>query len=246
MISFWTALGFLTISPVPKRISMGNDDLGKSAVWFPLIGVVIGGLVALAYTGLTLILSSQLAAALSVALWILLTGGLHMDGLADCCDGMFHASSPERRLEIMKDPRLGAFGAAGMILMIVLKISALASLPVRTIWIALPLAASLARWMLLWAALASPARPDGLGAAFQKGLRPMVIALGAIYPLAFCFFAGLRGGIAILLAASITFAITRLARARLGGMIGDVLGCLVEVVELATLIAFAVQPIHIL
>src|SRR3972149_12177437 len=107
MNSFWTALGFLTILPTPKSVSIKQGEFGNSATWFPFVGLLIGTLVALAYFGFHFVLPSLLSSALCVALWVWLTGGLHLDGLADCCDGLLNASTPERRLEIMKDPHVG-------------------------------------------------------------------------------------------------------------------------------------------
>ena len=136
MKRFRLAVSFLTIIPVRLQEPAHPGDLGRAAGWFPVIGVILGGLVAAAYHGFSLIFPPYLAAALAVAIWIGMTGGLHLDGLADCCDGLLNASSRERRLEIMKDPRLGTFGAIGLVLTIVLKIICLASLPASMAWIA--------------------------------------------------------------------------------------------------------------
>src|SRR5690606_5310276 len=110
----------------------------------------------------------MLRGVLVVALWAVLTGGLHLDGLADCCDALPAAVSRERRLEILRDPRIGAFGATGPFLFLLLKSSTIAALvsPVP----ALILAPAWARWLLLLAARQPAARPGGMGAAFAMSL----------------------------------------------------------------------------
>ena len=123
-----TAFDLLTILPLPASKNWQAGDSGRSAVWYSLVGLCIGALVAGAFALLQIYFSQILSAALALAFWVLLTGGLHLDELADCFDGMFHASNPERRLQIMKDPHMGAFGVIGLILVLLIKFSALTSL----------------------------------------------------------------------------------------------------------------------
>src|SRR5690349_10909663 len=127
MNDFLLAIGFLTVFPV-QTSAPESGGLGRVGRWFPTVGLVLGVILAAVHFLLGQLFSPLLTAALVVALWAALTGGLHLDGLADCCDGLFAAVSPERRLEIMRDPRLGAFGGLGLILFIILKILAIASL----------------------------------------------------------------------------------------------------------------------
>ena len=241
MKSFFTALGFLTSIPSPVRGPSGMEDLGKAAVWFPLIGALIGSLVALIYVGLAMFLPVPVCAVLSVGVWIYLTGGLHLDGLSDSFDGLFNSSSPERRLEIMKDPHLGVFGAVGLILMILLKISALTALSVTSIWLAVPLAASAARVLLLWAARQPMARSDGLGASFKPELNALGMLLSVVLPLGLALLSGWRGLAALVLGSLCAAVIFRWARVRLGGLTGDVFGLMVETVEVVILLVFVVH-----
>jgi len=253
------AIGFLTVFPVQTPAPQPGD-LGRAGVWFPTVGLILGVVLATAHFVLSQLFSPLLTAALVVALWAALTGGLHLDGLADCCDGLFAAISPERRLEIMRDPRLGAFGGLGLMLFLILKILALASLPplstfhlplsstfLHPLSLALGpsscflLAPSLARWLILLVARQPSARPGGLGADFALGLTPKVFILAALIPLALILLGGWRALIAAALAHLVAFVVIRLARARLGGITGDVLGLTVELSELAVLLAFAVN-----
>jgi adenosylcobinamide-GDP ribazoletransferase len=239
MKRFLAALGFLTTIPGPTRAAQGIEELGKAAVWFPLVGALIGGLTALIQIGLSRIFPYQISAILSVGAWVFLTGGLHLDGLADSFDGLLNSSTSERRLEIMKDPRLGTFGAVGLILTIAIKISALSALPVNSSWLVLPLAASTARWLILWSAYQPAARPGGIGAVFKEGIKAPDIFIAAIVPLILTILCGWRGLVALLVGGACALGIFRLARIRLGGVTGDILGFMVETVEAAILLVFA-------
>ncbi len=243
MKSFWTAVTFLTIIRSPKKYSAGYENLGESAIWFPMVGVLIGGITALAFSGFQLFLPPTLASALTVFVWIVITGGLHLDGLADCLDGMLNSSTADRRLEIMKDSRIGTFGAIGLVFIILLKVLAVQELQDQSAWIALPMAACVARWLLLWAGFQKMARSYGLGVSFQIGIRCWHLLFTGIFPLLFILIAGVPGLVAAAFACLAAFTISALARTRLGGMTGDVLGCIVEVTEVAVLIAFNL-PIH--
>jgi adenosylcobinamide-GDP ribazoletransferase len=236
MKRFFTALGFLTTIPSPYQNLSGMEELGKAAGWFPLVGAVIGELVALIYLGLARFFPETVRAVMSVGAWVYLTGGLHLDGLADSFDGLLNSSSSERRLEIMKDPRLGAFGALGLILVIIFKINVLTALPVYFTLLAIPLAASTARWLLLFAARQPTARPGGLGAAFRPELGWLGWIISAVVPLGLAVLCGWRGIAALFIGSVCTAAIIRLARIRLGGLTGDVFGLIVESVEAVILL----------
>jgi adenosylcobinamide-GDP ribazoletransferase len=247
MQRFKLALGFLTVLPVHLASAPQPGDLGRAAVWFPWVGLVLGALLAAARWGLTALFPASLAAVLTVALWAALTGGLHLDGLADCCDGLLAAVAPARRLEIMKDPRLGAFGGAGLVLHLLVKTAALVAIPqaltpaqAGTGLLPLLLAPSLARRLILLAARQPMARPGGLGAEFSQGLPARALVLAALVPAVLAVCAGWRGLAAATLAGLATWGCIRLARARLGGLTGDVLGLVVEVSEAAVLLVFAV------
>lgn len=235
------AITFLTVFPSYLKEPPCPGDQGKAAGWYPIIGAVIGGLVAAAYYGLSLVFPPLLAAALAAAVWIGLTGGLHLDGLADCCDGMLNASSPERRLEIMKDPRLGTFGGVGLTLAILLKIICLYSLPTGMVWVAVPLAATVGRWLLLPAGKQPLARPGGMGADFASGLNKAVFIQAGLVVGILTALAGWRGLVVVLVVHLATWLVLRLAKARLGGVTGDVFGLVLELAELVTLVGFCVR-----
>jgi adenosylcobinamide-GDP ribazoletransferase len=237
MRSLFFALGFLTSIPVRTPAPQAGD-LGRAAIWFPLVGVIIGVVLVVAQLILTRFFAPLLAGALIVVVWIALTGGLHLDGLADCGDGLLSATSRERRLEIMRDPRLGAFGGMLLIMHLLIKTLAVASL---TAPIALLFAPALARWLMLFVAQQPAARPGGLGAAFSAGLPKESWIGAAIVPLVLIVPGAPRSIYAALAAALVTFGIARLARSRLGGVTGDVFGLTIEVVEVVVLLVFCIN-----
>lgn len=235
---FWLATTFLTTLPAPTVFAVPSGGLGLAGRWFTLVGLVIGLLLWGVQTVAGRFFSPALTGALVVLTWVALTGGLHLDGLADCCDGLLATTSVERRLEILRDPRVGSFGAIGLILTLLLKVLAAGMAPP----IALLVAPVWARWLLLFAARQPQARPDGLGASFAAGVTLEVVMTAAVVPLSLLFFGGAHGLAAAALATLTMLALVRLARARLGGVTGDVYGLVVEVCEVVMLLAFVAQP----
>ena len=240
MSSFLLALGFLTALPA-RADALQPGDLGRAGKWFPAVGLALGLVLVAAHWLLSQLFPLLLSAALSVALWAALTGGLHLDGLADCCDGLFAAVPPERRLEIMHDPRLGAFGGIGLILFILLKVLVVASLPPATAVLPLLLAPALGRWLILLVARQPSARPGGMGTGFALGLSPSVFIFAALIPIGLVMAGGWQAAAAAGLAHLSALAVVGLAHARLGGVTGDVFGLTVELAELTTLLAFAAE-----
>lgn len=247
MKRFRLALSFLTTLPVRPDGEARPGDLGWAAVWFPAVGLVIGLILAALAYGLERIFPSLLAGALVVAAWALLTGALHLDGLADCCDGLLPAVSRERRLEILRDPHLGSFGAAGLALFLILKVAAVSAViqsaatwPLQPL-LALTLAPVLARWLILPVGRQPLARSGGLGSEFSLGLKSRDVILAAVLPLLLVLLSGWRGLLAVVLAALAALGAVRLALSRLNGITGDVLGLVVELSELMVLLAFSVQ-----
>jgi len=232
----------MTTLPVRIPDDWSAGDSGRAAVWYPFVGLVIGAFTWLVWKGTALIFPPWVAAVVTLLVWVVLTGGLHLDGLADCCDGLLASTSVERRLEIMKDPRIGAFGVTGLILILLVKAAALASLtPVFSFSILL--AASLARFCILPAALVPLARPSGMGADFALGFRRSFILWGAVIPLVIAFLLGIRGVGAILVGLSALSLILLFARSRIGGVTGDVFGMIVEIVEAVVLLTFLVGTV---
>ncbi len=230
----------MTTLPLPASKDWQEGDSGRASVWYTFVGLVIGGLTWLVWMGATRIFPAPVAGILTLVVWVTLTGGLHLDGLADCCDGLLASTTVERRLEIMKDPRLGTFGGIGLVLTLLLKAAVLSSLTPQSAF-GIMLAASLARWCILPAGLLPLARPSGMGADFKAGFRPWFIAVGAIIPLTLSIILGTRGLVSLAAGLIAAAVVLRLAKSRINGVTGDVFGMTVEVVEVVSLLAFVIN-----
>jgi adenosylcobinamide-GDP ribazoletransferase len=236
------AVSFLTRIPVGGRVELEAEDVARGAVLFPVVGAGLGALLGLVVVGLDTRLSALLAAGLAVALEAALTGAIHLDALADSADGL-GAGSRERALEIMREPTIGSFGATVLLLDLVVKTAALAALAAgpRAI-LAVAAAYALGRTAPLALGWALPyARPEGgSGAILTGGAGEMsrVVGVGLGVGLAFAAL-GLRG-IALVAAAALGAALVGLvARRRLGGVTGDVLGAAAELATTLALVAAA-------
>jgi adenosylcobinamide-GDP ribazoletransferase len=230
----FTACRYLTAVPVPLAGEAG--DLGRAAAWFPIVGVGLGALLAGAAVAAAFVAPPLVGAVLLVALWAGLTGGLHLDGLADTLDGLGGGWSREEALAIMRDPTTGAYGVTGIVLVLAFKIAALASLPAGVAWRVLLLAPILGRIApLLLVRLCPPARDEGAGSAFARSLRPSAlasaVAIGGVAALACMGVWGVLAGL-VMVAQTTGFALY--LRRRLGGFTGDCLGALVESTEACT------------
>jgi adenosylcobinamide-GDP ribazoletransferase len=228
-----TAIAFLTRLPVPSRT---NPELHRAAAWFPLVGALVGGIAAATFALASRALPPTAAATLAVAAAILVTGALHEDGLADVADGLGAHVNKERRLEILRDPRVGTFGALALILAVIITVTTIASLDTEHAVKALILAHVLSRWAILPVSRAlTPARPGGAGALLRATTPALVIAtaLAAATTIA---IAGPANGAAALLAAALAATATATILQRgLGGITGDGYGATAKLAELATL-----------
>jgi adenosylcobinamide-GDP ribazoletransferase len=238
MRRYLIALQFLTILPVPSPKHCEADDLGRSTAWFPLVGLTIGGLLLLADMVFTPLLPRHLTDALLVSLMALITGALHLDGVADVCDGLAAQGNKDRFLAVMKDPRVGAVGVVGLVLLLLLKYAALLAIPLDLKRPVLLLVPALARFtQVLIMTRAHAARADGLGVCFLAGITSaqLVLATACIVPLAWLLghTAGAAAlGSTILWGIAVKSYFTR----RLGGISGDIVGFSGEIAEVLSLI----------
>jgi adenosylcobinamide-GDP ribazoletransferase len=219
---------------VPGPAHRDIAALGAAAVWFPVIGLALGAVLVAVDLGVSHLFPALLSALLTVTAWKLFTGGLHLDGLADCLDGLL-GHDPEERLAIMRDSRIGVFGTLGLVLFLMIDIVALSELPEgprRRLLLAAPAVARATPACL--ARLFVPARGGGQGAAFARTMPRWAwvpgLALAALVAAAALGVVGLVGT-AVAFAAAVGLA--RFLSERLGGITGDVLGAAVETAELA-------------
>lgn len=231
------AVSFLTILPV-RADGRGRDGLNGAVVWFPLVGALIGALAGGVRVLAQPLLGVSVASVLALVALVGLTGALHQDGLADAADGLGVQGDRERRLEVMRDAAVGAFGVLALVGWALLFFTALESLSDVRALRALVAAAALARWTaLLHAAATPPARAEGLGAAFHPAPAQLVIASGLAVGVA-GLACGPLAGLAAIGAALFIAALSAVwARQALGGRTGDTLGATIALAEVAVCVA---------
>jgi adenosylcobinamide-GDP ribazoletransferase len=236
-----TALGFLTRLPLP--VAANAARLEDAVPWLPVVGLVLGGILALVDLGLrALPVSSLVGSTLVVVLLLVLSGALHADGLMDTCDAVFSHASPERRLDIMRDPRAGAFGVVGLVCVVALKIASLEALPAATRTGSLVLAPTLGRWAIVLLATVFPyGRPSGLGAPLKAAATPVNLALASLAPVLVCAILWPAGPVLALVAAGTALLLGRWLVSLLPGLTGDCYGAGCEVVE--TMVWLAAAPL---
>jgi adenosylcobinamide-GDP ribazoletransferase len=239
MKGLFAAIGFLTIIPVGVGDG-GGESLQKSFRWFPAVGLLIGGGLALAYYGLTMALPPTVVAAIIAVLMSAVSGGLHIDGLADTADGLLSGAPRERVIEIMKDSRSGAMAVFAVASVLIIKTAAIFSLKGDFAVVAILLAPLAGRTAMYSAMVCAPyvSGSGGLGHAFGGGAIWDKVAAVTILLAAGFIGAGVSGILwAVSLYALWAIFSAWLAR-RIGGMTGDNYGALCETTETASLIFF--------
>lgn len=233
------AVGLLTIVPVGRR-ELSDEARGGAALWLPLVGGLVGVVCAAAYALGEALLGGFYGAAVALTAAAILTGALHHDGLADTADGLGVRGDRARRLAVMRDSGIGAYGALALVVYALLCIGALAALTAPDAAAAIVCGQVLGRWAALaQLALVAPARQDGLGVAFAASTS--AFAIGSATAVAVTIAAaGIGAGLAALGAAALAAAATALAASRLvGGRTGDTLGAAVLVTEVVVLSVLA-------
>lgn len=241
------AARYLTVVPLGSRAAAPGGGPGTGAVWFPVVGLALGGVVAGVDLLVARLFPPLLAALLTLTAWKGLTGGLHLDGLADCLDALGGRDAAQR-LAIMRDGRIGTFGALGLILLLLTDVAALAELAPGRRWRALLVVPAVARAMpVLLAGLFPPARPEGHGARFAAAVRPRTVGLALATAAAAAVGAlGTAGVLALAAAALVAVGFAGWLARRLGGITGDVHGGAVELAELTALLVIVAGPAPLL
>ena len=236
------AIQFMTQSPAFIRRPFTDKELGRAVGYFPVVGLVLGLVLLLGHTILNLILPAPVVVILLLALWVLMTGALHLDGLLDACDGLFGGFTPESRMEIMRDERIGAFALAGGVLLLLTKFTALQAV-IATTPQALLLAPLLGRWTVPLALVAFPyARPKGLGRTMKDQANwgdlafATIITLGATW-----WIAGVQGLVAFGLVGLLTLLGGVYVMKKIPGLTGDIYGALCELGETLVLLLLAME-----
>jgi adenosylcobinamide-GDP ribazoletransferase len=235
---FRVALAFLTRLP-GGRHPEGEGELAASLAAFPLVGAVLGALLAAVLAAAAAVLPDAIAAVLATALLAAATGGLHLDGLADTFDALGSGGGPARRLEVMRDSRIGAHGAAAVALVLIAKTACLEQVAAAGP-LALIGALATARWLAALAIAIYPyARREGLGRSFAEvRAADLAVATATVAVVAVAVPAP-AGVVAVLAASAAAFALWTWLAGSLGGLTGDGYGAGIEIAEVASLCAAA-------
>lgn len=238
--AFVLALQLLTRLPAPSPKSPPKpEELGWSVLWFPVVGLIIGALLAGLHTALWLVDPGVLAA-LILSVWVLVTGGLHLDGLADTADAWIGGQGDrDRTLAIMKDPRSGPIAVAVIVLVLLNKFAALQVLLAGDARLVLLLTPALGRVVIVLLLITTPyVRAEGLGASYADYLPRLsctaLVLLAAITTVALL---GWQGGLLLAVLGTGFLGMRHWLLARLGGATGDTLGAACELAETAALLA---------
>jgi adenosylcobinamide-GDP ribazoletransferase len=232
---FFTALGYFTRVPVPRWVGYEPHYLNGAARYFPLVGALVGGLGALVYLAALHRLPAGVAVLLSMAATLLVTGAFHEDGLADCCDAFGGAYTRDDALRIMKDSRIGAFGAIALVIALALKWQTLAALPpLRAAWLMVGAHAASRACAISYMATLEYVRAEGKAKPVAHRMTWASLACAAVLGLPWLFWPEWREG-CLMLGALLVLraALGRYFMRRLGGYTGDCLGCAQQIFELA-------------
>ncbi len=243
LLPLWIALQFLSSLPIRLPGMPAPEQMGRSLLFYPLVGLLFGGLL----WALNALLAGSpvwLHAALLLTAWVMLSGGLHLDGLADSADAWLGGfGDRERTLTIMKDPRSGPIAVVTLMLVLLLKFTALLALIEQQATVGLILAPLLGRAALLGLFLNTPyVRAGGLGQALADHLPRQSAGWVLLASALACVLLGGWSGVLALMMASLTFfVLRRLMLQRLGGTTGDTAGALLELLEMTVLVVLALH-----
>lgn len=241
--SLFNAISFLTIVKVDVSDSGVLGDLGQSSWAFPVVGALIGLILVIVHSIIHGLTTPFFQAVILVTLWIFLTGGLHMDGWVDCWDSLPAPVSPQDRLRIMKDSRIGTFGAISLISIFLLKVAALSQehFPTHMLFLA-PVAG---RTIMLFIAFRAPSAGRGMATALINSLSMRSLVGAALVGFFVVLCSGLLGVIATLVAYAGSVGFKRFAIKRLSVVTGDVIGASCELAECIILAVASIGSHHV-
>ncbi|MEQ8220911.1 MAG: adenosylcobinamide-GDP ribazoletransferase [Candidatus Eremiobacterota bacterium] len=244
MNRFLIMLQFFTTIPVPFKVEFTTEEFGKGIIYIPFIGAIIGAFLMAVYYISSLLSSETVSAVFTVIGGVLITGGLHLDGLADTFDGIFSYRPKEKMLEIMKDPRLGTFGGMALFFLLLLKILFILSISrflLGKVIFVMPL---FGRLGMIWCAGTSEyaREKSGMGSATIDftGFREILLCTGTTVLIA--FFA-IGPSLIFPVATTIIFTLifTKFIYSKIGGTTGDILGACTEISEIVLLFTVLVM-----
>ncbi len=237
MKQFLIALQFLTILPVKINSAIKEEDFGKSLIYFPLVGTIIGTFLAitlLIFTTLPYLVTSALISGVN----ILVTGGIHLDGFIDSCDGLYGQKSKVRALEIMRDSHIGAIGAIYLFVLLIIKFAIIASIRFNILWKILILMPAFGRCtQVLSCYLSKYARNEGKAKYFIEHIGKKEFLYGSLFTIIiFTIFFNIKGLILFFLSIAPIYLIINYIKKRIDGMTGDTIGAVSEIGEVVFLL----------
>ncbi len=234
---FLAALKFLTIIPVPRWREASPEEVGRSIGYFPVVGIIIGLILAGLNWLLGLLLPPAIVNALLIVCLVIISGALHLDGFVDTCDGIA-GRTLEDRWRIMHDSRAGSFGIVGVCGLLLVKYVSLNSIPEPWLMITLVLMPVVSRWAMVYTVFAYPyARPSGLGKVFKQGASWQRLVMATVVTLAIAGGLARLAGLVIMLGTwVIVIAMAAYLKRRFSGLSGDTYGAVNEVAEVCVLI----------
>jgi adenosylcobinamide-GDP ribazoletransferase len=240
-LSFLAALQFLTSIPVPLKRELSPSQLGQSTAYFPVVGFVIGVILAALNWLLYYILPHGVINALLIVVLVVITGAIHLDGFADTCDGIGGHKTVEERWQAMRDSRTGAFGVVGVVLLLVVKYASLNNIPSHLITGVLIFMPAVSRWAMVYSIFIYPyARPEGLGAVYKKNTRwpQFTIATAVLLALAAALLPlfSYLGFIMVLGVGIVTTLVALYLKHKFAGLTGDTYGAINELAEVTALL----------
>lgn len=228
MKNFILLIQFFTRIPINSKIEYNEEKYGKQTYLLPLVGAIIGFFIYLTYKVFLIKFPNEFKGLIIVFAWIIITGGLHLDGLADSSDGLFSYRKKEKILEIMRDPRIGTNGVIGVVLAILSKYFLYANTPITGIFLSFILGRTI---IILSASFGNYARKDGMAQAIIRynDYKTFIGSLGLL----FLFLLIIKGFfICAVLTILISFTIHKSIIRKIGGITGDTLGFICEISEI--------------
>lgn len=237
MKRFLIALQFLTVVPIKIKSEIAEEDFGRSLLYFPVVGILIG----LVLSGVALLLGflpNPVVGVLILIISIVITGGIHLDGFADTCDGFYGPRPKEKILEIMQDSRVGTMGVVGVVCLLLLKFTLIVSVPQDALWKLLIMMTVFARWSHILACYTSNyARDEGKAKYFVEYAGKIELLVGTVFTVVlFLLLMRFMGLILLVLSLLSTLLFMNYVKRKIGGMTGDTIGAVNEIAEVAVLL----------
>lgn len=249
-MKFLAALSFLTCIPLPWLRKISPEDMGHSTVYFPVVGAIIGLILAGLSWLFGLFLPPSIVNVLLIVSLVIISGALHLDGFIDTCDGIAGHKTVEDRWQVMHDSRAGAFGIVGVVLLLLVKYIALSNVPEDSLMATLVLMAVVSRWVMVYAIFGFPyARPSGLGETFKQGTGWQEFALATVITLATVIglarwadidYFYLVGPALISIIWLVVVVMAAYLKQKFSGLTGDTYGAINEVTEVCVLILICI------